>query len=39
MITRYAFFGGRIKTGKEEAMRQYVLDVLAPLWRKFACAQ
>ncbi|WP_108880884.1 hypothetical protein [Anderseniella sp. Alg231-50] len=39
MITRYAFFAGTVKPGQEAAMRAFVDERLAPLWRKFACAE
>ena len=31
MLTRYAFFEGRIRPGMDSEMRAYVNDVLAPL--------
>lgn len=39
MITRYAIFGGSVKPGKEQEMREWVTANLTPLWRKFACAE
>ncbi len=39
MITRYAIFGGKIKEGQEQAMREWVSEHLTPLWRRFACAE
>ena len=39
MITRYAIFNGTVKAGMESEMRMHVEAVLAPLWRKFACAE
>ena len=39
VITRYALFAGTLKPGQETAMRAYVDEKLAPLWRKFACAE
>ncbi len=35
MLTRLAIFEGRVKPGKEAAMRAYVETALAPLWRQF----
>lgn len=35
MLTRLAIFEGRVKPGKEAAMRAYVEAELAPLWRQF----
>ena len=34
MLTRLAIFQGRVREGQEAAMRAYVEDVLAPLWRQ-----
>tara|TARA_B100000035_G_scaffold313048_1_gene325862 strand:- start:503 stop:832 length:330 start_codon:yes stop_codon:yes gene_type:complete len=39
MLTRLAIFHGRVRDGKEAAMRRYVEDVLAPLWRQFDGAE
>lgn len=39
MLTRYAIFNGQVKQGQETAMRAYVEDTLAPLWRQFAEAK
>ena len=35
MLTRYAIFEGRVRPGMDSQMRDYVNDVLAPLWRQF----
>lgn len=39
MITRYAIFGGQVKSGQEQAMRDWVTANLTPLWRQFARAE
>ena len=39
MLTRLAIFHGRVRDGKDDAMRRYVEDVLAPLWRQFDGAE
>ncbi len=38
MLTRYAMFAGEVKAGKQQAMQNYVNEVLAPLWRQFTGA-
>ena len=35
MLTKYAFFSGTVKAGREQAMRAYVDEHLLPLWRGF----
>ena len=35
MLTRYAIFEGRVRPGMDSEMRDYVNNVLAPLWRQF----
>ena len=39
MITRYAVFHGNLLSGKEQAMKHYVNETLAPLWRQFTGAE
>ncbi|MBU74587.1 MAG: hypothetical protein CMM73_02620 [Rhodospirillaceae bacterium] len=39
MLTRLAIFHGRVRDGQDTAMRRYVEDVLAPLWRQFDGAE
>ena len=39
MIARYAIFSGTLKPGAADAMRAFVEDRLAPLWRRFARAE
>lgn len=36
MLTKYAFFSGRLKPGVEAAMRAHVETTLKPLWKQFA---
>ena len=35
MLTRHAFFKGRVRPGINRETRAYVNDVLALLWRQF----
>ena len=35
MLTRYAIFEGRVRPGMDNQMRDYVVDLWAPLWRQF----
>ena len=35
MICRYAFFVGTVREGMDEAMRDYVMETMLPLWRRF----
>ena len=35
MHTRYAIFEGRVRSGMDSEMRDYVNTVLAPLWHQF----
>ena len=35
MLTRYAIFEGCVRPGMDSEMRDYVNNVLAPLWRQF----
>ena len=35
LLTRYAIFEGRVRPGMDSEMRDYVNNVLAPLWRQF----
>ena len=35
MLTRYAIFEGRVRSGMDNEMRDYVNDVLVPIWRQF----
>ncbi|MEM9031411.1 MAG: hypothetical protein AAGB18_02100 [Pseudomonadota bacterium] len=35
MITRFALFEGSVKTGKETAFRNAVIERLVPLWTQF----
>ena len=35
MLTKFAFFSGAVKAGKEADMRQYVEQTLKPLWEQF----
>ena len=39
MLTRLAIFHGRVRDGQDAAMRRYVEEVLAPLWRQFDGAE
>ena len=39
MLIRLAIFHGCVRDGKDAAMRRYVEDVLAPLWRRFDGAE
>lgn len=39
MICRYAFFVGTVREGMDEAMRDYVMETLLPLWRRFDGAE
>jgi len=39
MLTRLAIFQGRVREGQKAAMRAYVEEVLAPLWRQFDGAE
>jgi hypothetical protein len=35
MLTRCAFFEGRVRAGQEAAFDQYIDQYLMPLWRRF----
>ena len=39
MLTRLAIFQGQVREGQAAAMRTYVEEVLAPLWRQFDGAE
>ena len=39
MLTRLAIFQGSSREGQDAAMRAYVEEVLAPLWRQFDGAE